>query len=417
MPAFIAILTVCIFLNACSSFNVTDEKTANDYIYEKFQDWYFWYDQIPDIDPNGIESQEALIDSIIVPQDRWSFSASLTTVEDLFNSGTYTGFGASMLLDANNRIRIAYVYDHSPMGTAGVKRGWEVAAIDGYTSDDLDSVNSILSREQSITFEFTDLDNNSVTANLTRDEITMNTVLYSNIYPIDQHKIGYFVFESFLETSEAELDSVIARFKRENITDLIVDLRYNGGGLNDIAYKLTAMIGGSKVDNQVITRLKHNDKHSSKDYSKESTYTGTTLDLDRVFFITTSQTASASELVINSLTPYMEVYLVGSHTHGKPVGMYIFEVKTLDLAILPICFKTTNSLGYGDYFNGLPVTIDEVDDIDHNWGDTEETMLKTTLGAIVQPSVTRLPSTLKSMNATLQRPIGYKGINQIIGAY
>jgi carboxyl-terminal processing protease len=418
ITSIIIVVTLTIVLNSCSSFvPETEIKTANDYIYEKFQDWYLWYDKIPDIDPNGIKTQEALIDSIKVPQDRWSFSASLTTIDKLFQGGAYTGFGGAMVLDANNKIRIAYVYADSPFGKAGAQRGWEVKSVNGYTSNELDSVNSILSKKDSITFEFLDLNSTPKTAILTRKEIVMNTVLYSNIYPIDQHTIGYFVFDSFLETSEAELNTVITRFKDEKITDLIVDLRYNGGGLNDIAYKLIAMIGGSKVDNQVITMLKNNDKHSNKDSNKISGYKGTTLDLSRVFFITTSETASASELVINGLTPYMEVNLVGSHTHGKPVGMYVFEVKELDLAILPICFKTTNSLGYGEYFDGLPVNIDETDDISHNWGDTEEAMLKTTINAITQPAVSFQQSTLKSMNASLTRPIGYKGINQIVGAY
>jgi carboxyl-terminal processing protease len=418
LPAIIVTILILLFFNSCSwLFPETKEKTANAYIYETFQDWYLWYDQIPKIDPDGIATQEALIDSIKSPLDRWSFSESLTTVENLFNSGSYTGFGGGMILDENNRIRITLVYANSPFGRAGVQRGWEVKTVNGYNADELDSVNSILSKKQTITFEFADQNGTTSTATLTREAISMNTVLYSNIYTIEQNKVGYFVFDSFLETSEAELDSVFSRFKRENVNDLIVDLRYNGGGLNDIAYKLIGMIGGSKVKNQIITNLKNNNKHSDKNSSKKSDWTGVSLELSRVFFITTNGTASASELIINSLSPYMDVYLIGSHTHGKPVGMYIFQVKSLDLAILPISFKTTNSQGYGDYFDGLPVIIDEVDDIDHNWGDTNEAMLKTTLNAISQPAITYVPSTLKSTKASLMKPIGYKGINQLIGSY
>jgi C-terminal processing protease CtpA/Prc len=415
---FSSAIIISALLYSCSSlFPEPEEKTANEYIYDQFKEWYLWYDQIPKLDPNGIETQEALIDSIKVPQDRWSFSASLTSIKKLFEGGAYTGFGGSMVLDAQRKIRVTLVYENSPFGRAGVQRGWEVKTIDGYTAAQLDSVNSILSKHQTVTFEFADLNGTAHSAMLTREEIKMNTVVCSNTYQVDQHKIGYFVFDSFLEVSEKELDSVFTRFKRENITDLIVDLRYNGGGLNDIAYKLTAMIAGSKVNNQIISMLRHNDKHALNNITKKSTYEGVSLELNRVFFITTRQTASASELVINSLTPYMDVFLIGSQTHGKPVGMYVFEIEKLDLAILPICFKTTNSQGYGDYFDGLPVTIDEVDDLDHNWGDPEETMLKTTLKAIAQPAVTYQHSTLKSTRAALLQPLDYKGINQIIGAY
>jgi carboxyl-terminal processing protease len=413
----VLVASITILFSCNSSTPEPDEKTANEYIYEQFKDWYLWYDQIPDIDPNGIETQEALIDSIKNPVDRWSFSGSLTEVNKLFEGGEYTGFGAGFVLDADRKIKISFVYKDSPFGKAGIGRGWEVVSINGYTSSDLTNVNKALSSNESVAFEFSDLNHINHSLSAKKEEITMNTVLHSSILNFGASKIGYIVFNSFLGTSAAELDTVFTRFKIGNINELIVDLRYNGGGLNDIAYKLIAMIGGSKVKNQVISNLKHNDKHESKDGSTTSNYKGVSLELDRVFFITTSSTASASELVINSLTPFMEVYLTGSNTHGKPVGMYVFSVKKLDLAILPISFKVTNKLGYGDYFEGLPVTTNEVDDLSHGWGDKEEAMLKSTLNSIIEPALTFNQSTLKSMNASLQQPLEYKGINQLIGAY
>jgi carboxyl-terminal processing protease len=412
------LLVFVAILNSCnSSIPETDDKTANEYIYEQFKDWYLWYDQIPEIDPNGIETQQALIDSIKSPLDRWSFSASLTDINNLFGSGEYTGFGAGFILDADRKIKISFVYKDSPFGKAGIERGWEVVSVNGFTSDDVENVNNALSSKDPVNFEFIDLNHISHTFSLSKGVISMNTILYSNVIKSGNSKIGYFVFDSFLGTSAAELDSVFTRLKNENINELIVDLRYNGGGLNNIAYQLIGMIGGSKVSIQVISNLKHNDKHSNKDSAKTSTYKGVSLEIDRVFFITTGETASASELVINSLTPFMEVNLTGSNTHGKPVGMYVFSVKKLDLAILPICFKTTNNLGFGDYFNGLPVNSNEIDDLSHAWGDTEEAMLKSVLKSILEPGLSEKHSNLKSMRASLQQPLKYKGINQLIGAY
>ena len=410
------VLPVIIFLVSCNSlFPGTETKTANDYIYDCFEDWYLWYDQIPDIDPDGIDSQEALIDSIKSPLDRWSFSTSLTKLQALLKGGQYTGFGAGFILDTDNQIKITQVYKNSPLGRPGVERGWIVVSINGYTSDDLENVNNELSNSETITFEFYDLNKNPKTITATREEISMNTVLYSNVYDYGQTKIGYFVFDSFVETSADELDSIFTDFKNKGVNELIVDLRYNGGGLNDIAYQLIGMIGGNKVKNQIIANLKNNDKHTEKNSSVKSDYDGVSLSINRVYFITTSQTASASELVINCLSPFVEVNLVGSQTHGKPVGMYIFQIKKLDLAILPICFKTTNELGYGDYFNGLPVSINANDDFSHNWGDTNETMLNTALNAIV-PAVSIQPLA-KSSLARLPKPFNYKGINRIINAY
>jgi C-terminal processing protease CtpA/Prc len=408
----IALITSC-----NSQIPQPEVKTANETIYETFQDWYLWYDQLPTINPNGVATQEALIDSIRNPLDRWSFSASLTEINKLFNSGQYTGFGGGFILDADKKIKIAFVYKDSPFGKSGVERGWEVVSVNGFTSDEPDSINSALSLDKSVTFEFNDLSKISHTLILTKDVISMNTVLYSTVIHSDGLKIGYFVFDSFLSTSAAELDSVFSRFNKENINELIVDLRYNGGGLNDIANQLIAEIGGSKVKNQVISNLKNNSKHSDKDASQTSSFKGVSLNLDRVFFITTSQTASASELVINCLTPFMTVNLTGSKTNGKPVGMYVFSFEKLDLAILPICFKITNKVGYGDYYSGLPVNTMEADDLSHSWGDPEEAMLKSALNSISGSLVTTDQSRLKSMRVSLQQPLKYKGINQLIGAY
>jgi C-terminal processing protease CtpA/Prc len=409
--------SITILISCSSLIPEPVDKTANEYIYEQFKDWYLWYDQIPDIDPNGIETQEALIDSIKSPLDRWSFSGSLTEINKLFDSGEYTGFGGGLILDADKKIKISFVYKDSPFGRAGIERGWEVVSVNGFTSDDIDNVNNALSSKESVIFEFNDLNQISHTVTLIKSVISMNTILYSNVIKSGNSKIGYFVFDGFLGTSAAELDTVFTRFKNENINELIIDLRYNGGGLNNIAYQLIGMIGDLKVNNQVISNLIHNDKHSNKDVAKTSTYKGVSVNIDRVFFITTSQTASASELVINSLTPFLEVNLTGSNTHGKPVGMYVFSVKKLDLAILPVCFKTTNNLGFGDYFSGLAVTTNEVDDLSHAWGNQEEAMLKSVLNSILEPGLAQKHSTLKSMRASLQQPFNYKGINRIIGAY
>jgi carboxyl-terminal processing protease len=415
--AFILMVLVVV-LNSCSSLiPEPQKKTANEYIYEKFQDWYLWYDQIPDIDPNGIESQQDLIDSIKSPVDRWSFSGSLTEINKLLEGGEYTGYGGGLILDADSKMKITFVYKDSPFGKAGVERGWELVSVNGYTSHDLVNVNNTLSSTEPVVFDFIDLNHSNHSFKLKKEAITKNTVLYSTIIDYGTPKIGYFVFDSFLGTSAAELDTVFTRFKNANVTELIVDLRYNGGGLNNIANQLIAEVGGLKVKDQVVSELAHNDRHTDKNSTEKADFKGVSLNLNRVFFITTNQTASASELVINCLTPFMEVNLTGSNTHGKPVGMYVFSVKALDLAILPICFKITNKDGYGDYYNGLPVNTNEADDLSHAWGDPEEAMLKSVLNSIVNPALAQTQPTLKSMRASLQRPLEYKGIYQIIRAY
>lgn len=417
LSSLLVVVFSLFILGSCNLFDDPEkEYTANEYIYAAFDEWYLWYDELPDVDPNDYESYSDLIDAISVEQDRWSFAGSYTEIKKLFESGAYSGFGAGFILDDDMKIKLTHVYDESPMGRLGAQRGWVVESVDGFTVDNLEKVNESLNSSEPVTFVFTNQEGETISQSMQKEEFTMNTVLHSQIYEYSSHTIGYLVFDSFVNASVDELTPVIDHFKAKGINDLIVDLRYNGGGVVDVATMLTGVIGGEKVANQVVASVVHNDKQSDNNSETVSEYEGTTFDLDRVYFITTENSASASELLINSLVPFMEVKLVGSQTHGKPVGMYVFSVEELDLAILPISFKNVNHDGYGDYYNGLPVDIYAVDDIDKNWGDPEEEMLKTALEAITNPA-TVATAALKSDGLPTKMVFPYKGINQIINAY
>lgn len=410
------VLLLLTFLS-CNSFPETEkESTANDYVYEAFKEWYLWYDQLPELDPNSFDNYNSLIDTLKVDADRWSFAASYTSVMNLFEKGEYKGFGAGFILDHDNEIKISHVYKNSPMGKMGVQRAWRVISVNGFTVDQLDEVNKALASSNPVDFVLADHNLNTQQFTVQKEAFIMNTVLYSNIIEQQGKKIGYLVFDSFVEASKNELEPVFAHFRNEKITDLIVDVRYNGGGVVDIADMMIGMIGGSKVKGQVISSLMHNDKKNDLNKATISKYDSITIEIDKVYFITTSGTASASELLINSLSPFIDVKLIGSNTHGKPVGMYVLSVKDIDLAILPISFKNVNYLGFGDYFNGLPVNIVEIDDLDHNWGNLEEAMLATAVNDILNPVLT-VSSFYKSGLVNQQHMLPYKGINQIINAW
>lgn len=393
-------------------------KTANEYIYETFQEWYLWYDQIPEVDPLDYTSFESLIEAITTDQDRWSFAGSYTEVMKLFQSGEYKGFGSGFMIDYDGQIKITHVYTNSPMGRQQVERGWIVNSVNGYTTSQLDKINEALSSDEAVNFDMTDHHGSNHQFSIAREAFTMNTVLHSQIIESEEKQIGYLVFDSFTETSQSELKTVFEHFVLNGVDELIVDLRYNGGGLNTTAEMLIGMIGGAKVDQQVISKTLFNDQKSSLNESVTSNYDGPALEIDRAFFITTSQTASASEMVINALSPYMEVIQVGSTTHGKPVGMSILSVKAIDLAILPVTFKNANSEDYGDYYSGIAPNYTETDDLSHNWGDPDESMLSTTLHLILQPAISiESESALKSIQISRQKAWEYSGINQFINAW
>ena len=418
---FKQIIGIVVFLlfTSCSFFDddTESDKTANDYIYSVFKEWYLWYDQIPDVDPNNYETYQDLIDAIKVDVDKWSYAGSYTYIKNMYENAEYKGFGAGFMVDYDYQIKITHVYNASPFGVYGVERGWIVESVNGYTISNVDGINDALNSDNAVDFVFTDQDGQTRNLTTSRQSFQMNTVLYSNVYEYDSHKVGYLVFNSFLGTSVNELTPVIQTFHDQNITDLIVDLRYNGGGENEVAETLIGMIGGDKVKGQTITTRMHSDKKTKEDESTVSDYSGVSLNIEGVYFITTSGTASASELVINCIKPFMDTKLVGSTTSGKPVGMYIVADEDIDLAVLPVCFKNINSLGYGDYFDGIAVDISETDDLSHNWGDPEEGMFNTALNDILGLEGAGTVA-LKSKIEKAPRPLlEYKGLNQIINAY
>jgi len=416
---YLSLLLVAFSFNSCDLLfpEKEPEQTANEYVYETFKEWYLWYDEMPEVDPDSFSTPEELIDTLSNTLDRWRYSMSATKLNNLLGKGTYEGLGAGFILDYDRKIRISHVYNQSPFGLAGVKRGWEVVSANGYTADNLDSVNSALNSDSEINFIFNDTENISHSISIKKADVKMNSVLYSDVIETGKTKVGYLVLEQFYQTTVEELKTVIEDFKNQNINELIVDLRYNGGGLNSVAYNFFSMIGGDTVVTKNIGTIINNDKHSDKNTTIISSYGGPVLNVPRIFFITTGMTASASEMVINCLKPYVECIQVGSNTEGKPVGMYIFTNQDLDLSVLPISFKYINSLGYGDYFNGLPADIVVNDDLTHGWGDPEEGMLKTALNLITNPALTYNLTPLKSAAYNNTKPLEYKGIYKFIQSF
>jgi hypothetical protein len=159
--------------------------------------------------------------------------------------------------------------------------------------------------------------------------------------------------------------------KTAGATELVLDLRYNGGGLVDVAVHLASLIGGSRTAGQVLLNYIHNDKIGpilNKSVNFETL--DQALNLQRLVVITTRASASASELTINSLRAYMPVTIIGDTTYGKPVGQY--GLKFCDKVLFPVSFSIKNANLQGDFFDGLPADCVSGDDYTHQLGDTAE---------------------------------------------
>jgi hypothetical protein len=156
---------------------------------------------------------------------------------------------------------------------------------------------------------------------------------------------------------------VFAAFIAEGVTDVVIDMRYNGGGLVRTAELLGDYLGGFANDGLVFSNTEYNADRAAQ-YNRSSFFArlGNSIDISRVIIIATGRTASASELVTNAMIPYADVWIVGDNTYGKPVGQVGLDF--CEKVLRPTAFKTTNADGDGDYFDGLPVDCAAADSLE-----------------------------------------------------
>ncbi len=392
--------------------------SLNRAIYEQMEDIYLWNDSLPDINPSEYDTPEEFLAALrYQPLDKWSFIMTTTEFNEYFGAGEYLGHGFMITLDDDDNIRIGFVYKNTQSYREGIRRSWIIKKVNG-TDATAENVSELLgSTEEAITntILFLDTEGNEQEISLTKETVEINTVLHSEIIEQGSKKIGYMVFETFISTAIEELEAVFEEFKAESIDELIIDLRYNGGGMNTVAEYIGSWIGGNR-SNSVFYKLIHNENNESRDVTVNFTENAEALDLSRIFFITTGSSASASELLINGLTPYYDVNIVGSTTGGKPVGMYTISFTRYNYTLAPISFKYVNADDYGDFYDGLSVDYEAEDDKTRLFGDQEESSLKTALSVIAGETVSvQRSAALPSESKIILPKRG--GLDQFLKAY
>ena len=316
---------------------------------------------------------------------------------------------------------VQYVYKNSPSGIAGVQRGWYISKINnspiGYDNASIAVLNEIFfGTGSSASFTFTKPDGTTVEINLAKAAFTANSVLYSDVITNGSTKTGYIVFNQFFGSgSVTELTNAFNNFAAKGINELVVDLRYNHGGSTTTQDAFANLIVPSSANGKTMYTYIFNDSltagkfpllkrkpgfsnvsflpsNNTVNYEKA----GGVNALSRVFFIVSKETASASELLINNLRPYLDVKLVGDTTYGKPVGF--FPISIFNYAIYPISFKTVNSAGSAEYYNGFAPDKLTPDGVNKNWGDVNEPSLGAALRYISTGSFGRVSFTEDEKN-------------------
>lgn len=366
---------------------------------------YLWNKNLPSsFDATSYSDPNAVMEAIrkysiepgfTNPVDRWSFGIKKSEWDDL-SSGISGDFGLNIFFRSENDLRVSYVEPASPAGAAGIKRSWRIVSINNNSNiaaDDasIERISNAIYNASSATLVFSRTGKADTTITLTAATYQEQPVYLDTVYTVGAKKVGYLVYNSFLgsiNNVKGIFNTIFTDFNSQGISDLVVDLRYNGGGYVELQNELANYLVPPTGNNGIMLKEEFNDNYSADfdttiNYSKKGS-----LDVERIFFITTKNTASASELLINSLKPYMNVLLVGRATHGKAVGY--FEIPVGDWYVFPVSFRTVNKNGEGNYFNGLQPDAAVNDGLDKDWGDVNEDCLASALHYISDGSFSRV---------------------------
>ncbi len=376
-------VTLTLFLNSCGSNSHSEIETQTFSLEEKqflhnlFLTEYLWYDQVAsNIDYTLYTQPQSMINDLrIAPPDTWSFTITQQEYEDQANQKT-AGFGYGYTRD----FFIKFVRINAP-AYQKLFRGDQILEINGQAATTIRL--SQASQNLNVSSTFTLLrDGNDINITITPREYTFNVSAGKIILQNDK-KVGYLRFDAFTESSVAELETVFSTFHHEQIDELVIDLRYNGGGSLTTTSALLDNISNAYPDQRQIYldwNINHQNRNSAYTFEDTEMQDGNELTMQRVFFLVTKGSASASEALISALVPYLgaaNIITVGDDTHGKPVGM---RGKTYGLNYyFLINFFVRNNAGETTSLDGIPVTCSAEDDLTHFMGDPNEAMLKTAL--------------------------------------
>ena len=403
------------------------KKDEKNFLRSWSNETYLWYDEIIDRNPGGNHTVLEYFDLLVTdettitgtPKDNYHFAYPTDDWILLSQSGTSAGYGANFISISRvppREVLVAFVEQGSPADLAGLQRGDSIIEIDGVdveSGTDTDTLNSGLFPDtigESHDFIIRDLAGNTISLTMASASVTSNPVPVVKTVNTATGNVGYLLCYDHIATAEEGLYDAVNQLKLSNISDLVLDLRYNSGGFLNIASQLAYMIGGSNISSlAVFENMVFNDKSGTINPVTGSPLRPTpfinvtlgydalptgwplpVLNLPRVYVITGSNTCSASESIINGLMGVgIEVIQIGSKTCGKPYGFY--PQSNCGMTYFTIQFMTVNAENFGEYSDGFSPNnsggpgvkipgCSVADDYEHMLGDPDELRFASALG-------------------------------------
>lgn len=378
----ILLLTVSLFVSGCggNASNTSSTVFSEDeksFLHTLFLTEYLWYEQVPqEVAYDTFEAPQQMIDGLKVSPDRWSFTLTKEEYEAQANQ-IGGGFGFSYQRESFD---ILFVRIDAP-AYGKLFRGDKIVRINeqNISSDLLTQASQNLNTPT--TFEVLRKDTlHSIV--VTPSDYTFHVSL-TKIISQNEKNIGYLRYDSFTQSSVEEIEEAFDSFKQSNIDELVIDLRYNGGGSLATASTLLDNLTNqhpSQPQFSLVWNENYPNKTDTYFFEEQILQDGNELSLKRIFFLVTANSASASEAIISAMVPYLgtqNVITIGSATHGKPVGMQGRTYGNNYYFLINFILQNANS--QSSSFDGIAPTCIASDDITHLMGDTNETMLKSAL--------------------------------------
>lgn len=395
MRIYICLIIVMLLAGCGGGSSSSDSQSAQKaWVRTHMDDVYLWYNEIVDVPAANYATAPDYFSALLVTsKDRFSFSMPQAAAVSTLQQGMETGYGVKWGWAAAGRLFAYYVDPNSP-SAGSLTRGTEVTAVNGQSPAAMVSTalnGALFPAEPGTPLTLTyRLPGTSSSQTLSMNSATFSTTTVEPPKIItlpNGNKAGYLLFNEHLATAEQTLSAAMNSVKQQGVSEFVLDMRYNTGGYLYIAEEMATMIGGSKVQGGVFEKLLFNTKHPEKTsnpyntmYFSQFDSTGFSLpmlDLNRVFVLTGSNTCSASEAVINSLLPFMQVIRIGWTTCGKPYGF--MQTNNDNQAYFAIQFEGVNASGTDNYKYGFAPTCQVTDDLNYSLGDSRETRLKSAL--------------------------------------
>ena len=393
-------------------------RERQDWAASQLREWYLFPDTLPaTLSPAAYSTVDDYIDALTATaraQRKDRFFTYLTSIKEenaYYASGSSAGFGLRFALDqSGRRLFAAEAFEGAPGLAAGIDRGTEIVAI-GTTSTNLRTVSAIIAAEGTAgltnalgpdtvgTARVMQVSDAAGTRTVTVTKadfslLPVSTRYGAKIIQDGGQSVGYINLRTFIKTAEPALKSAFADFRAKGVTRVIIDLRYNGGGLIETAEYLGDLLGGARSTSEVFDYVTFRTEKASNNTTRFFAPKAESIAPTRIAFIGTGGTASASELVINAFTPYLHTNagLIGTNTYGKPVGQIALDKEACDDRLRVVALATQNAARNGNYYDGLASTVEAScqasDEIAYQLGDPLESSTRQALNFLAGRSCT-----------------------------